>query len=129
MRQHRARHRHRTKDIHLELVADIDLARHLEMAELPVAGVVHQHVDRAELQDRARDRARHAGGVGDVEHRQMKPVTLRQLALQLVERARDRDDIVSGGEQRPGDSRPSPRLVPVTRQVFVTGLLLIDLMK
>jgi hypothetical protein len=46
--QHGARHRHEAKDIRLEEVAHVALVCFLNRRPEPVAGVVHQHVDRPE---------------------------------------------------------------------------------
>ena len=72
--QHRFRHRHRAEHVGGELALQIVHRGLLEHALVAVAGIVHQHVDRAGLPLGVGHGRGDRGVVGHVEHERMGTV-------------------------------------------------------
>ena len=111
-------------DLHHEVEA---LHVEVEVAGERDRGVVHEHVDRAELLDGRGDHALDLGVLGEVgRHRDRLAARVADPAHGLVDGARDRHGRGVGGARRAHDlaararraaravAAPTPRLAPVT---------------
>ena len=90
--QHRLDHRHGAEHIDLELAPQVVDRRFLQNALMAIAGVVDEHVDRADAGLDRGHRRRDPHGVGDVEDHRMRVRAERFERLDVARLAHGPDD-------------------------------------
>ena len=102
-RQHGTGQREQAEAVDLELVADRRIVAFLDRALVAVAGVVHQHIDRAETCQRGAHRGVDLRRLRDVQVLQQHPVAVRFQPGSAL------GDAAAGGDHAPTVCEHAPR--------------------
>ncbi|MDQ1133964.1 hypothetical protein QE386_002559 [Pseudoxanthomonas winnipegensis] len=122
VRKDRLDHRHGAEHVDLELPAQLLQRRLFQHAFVAIAGIVDQHIDRAELGLDALDDRRDRHGVGDVQH--AGDGAARRQGFERVGRLRAAhraDHAMAGGQRRLGERAAEAAADTGDEQLFGLG--------
>ena len=102
--QHRLHHAERAEQVDLVHRLDGRFVALLDRGDIAIAGIVHEHVDRAEPRLRGRHRRTDLRGIGDVERQRKRAIGMGGDDVRHVPRlARGDDRLLADRQHMAGD--------------------------